>query len=157
MRILFLAISLVLAPSMAAETQQEPPANHADGPKATAPLTPQEEKLQGDWKAYDFHSHRLEYALTFEGRGFRARARPDEKDGDERYEGSIVVRSDVEPAQIDFVVLNESGEPGRISKGIFYFDGETVIIKAPESGLPRPRDFERSAGPIALLRLRRDE
>lgn len=95
--------------------------------------------------------------MTFEGRDFRARARPDEKDRDERYEGYIVIRTDVEPAQIDFVVLKESGEPGRISKGIFYFDGETVIIKAPESGLPRPRDFERGAGPIALLRLSREE
>ena len=151
MRILLLAILLVGPPCMAADTEPEPPA------RATGPLSPQEERFQGDWKAYGFESNRLEYAMTFEGRGFRARARPDEKDRDERYEGYIVIRTDAEPAQIDFVVLNESGEPGRISKGIFYFDGETVIIKAPESGLPRPRDFERSAGPIALLRLSRGE
>lgn len=150
MRILLLAILLVGAPLMADDTEPEPPE------RATGPLSSQEEKLQGDWKAYDFvETKRLEYAMTFEGREFRARARPEEEDRDERYKGYIVIRTDFEPAQIDFVVLNESGEPGRISKGIFRFDGETVIIKAPESGLPRPEDFENSEGPIALLRLSR--
>lgn len=149
MRILLATTLLVGAPFLAADTEPEPPA------RATGPLSTQEASFQGDWKAYDLESNRLEYTMTFEGREFRARARPDEKDSDERYEGYIVIRPDVEPAQIDFVVLTASGEAGRISKGIFYFDGETVIIKAPESGLPRPRDFERSAGPIALLRLSR--
>ena len=152
MRALLLTILLVGAPLMAADTAPEPPA------RATGPLSPQEETFQGDWKAYDlFKSDRLEYAMTFEGRDFRARARPDEKDRDEWYEGYIVIRPDEEPAQIDFVVFKESGEVGRISKGIFYFDEETLVIKAPESHLPRPRDFESSEGPIAHLRLSRDE
>ncbi len=158
MRTFLLAILLVGAPFMAADTEPEPSANNAAPPKATGPLSPQEETFQGAWKAYDFFkSNRLEYAMTFEGRDFRARARPDEKDRDERYEGYIVIRTDVEPAQIDFVVLKESGEPGRISKGIFYFDGETVTVKAPESGLPRPQDFESDDknAPIAFLRLSR--
>ena len=160
MRILLLAILLVGAPSMAADTEPEPSANNAVPPKATGPLSPQEETFQGDWKAYDFFkSNRLEYAMTFEGRDFHARARPDDKDRDEWYEGYIVIRTDEEPAQIDFVVLVYSGEPGlRISKGIFYFDGETVIVKAPEHGLPRPRDFKSDDknAPIAFLRLSRD-
>ena len=67
-----------------------------------------------------------------------------------------MIRPDEKPAQIDFVVLDQSGAPGRISKGIFHFDGETIVVKAPEHGLPRPRDFESSPGPIALLRLSRD-
>ena len=157
MRTLLVAILLVGVPITAADTEPEPSADNAAPPKATGPLAPEEERFQGDWNAYDYESNRLEYAMTFEGRDFRARARPDEKDRDERYEGYVVIRPDEEPAQIDFVVLKESGEPGRISKGIFYFDGKTVIIKAPESGLPRPRDFESSAGPIALLRLSREE
>ena len=160
MRTLLMTILLVGAPFMAADTEPEPPANNAVPPKATGPLSPQEETFQGDWKAYDlFKSNRLEYAMTFEGREFHVRARPDDKDRDEWYEGYIVIRTDEEPAQIDFVVLVYSGEPGlRISKGIFYFDGETVIVKAPEHGLPRPRDFKSDDKntPFALLRLSRD-
>ncbi len=159
MLILLLTILLVGAPLLALETEPEPPANNAVPPKATGPLSPQEERFQGDWKAYNlFKSNRLEYAMTFEGRDFHVRARPDDKDRDEWYEGYIVIRTDEEPAQIDFVVLVYSGEPGlRISKGIFYFDGETVIVKAPEHGLPRPRDFKRDdkSAPIAFLRLSR--
>ncbi len=157
MRILLLAILLVGAPFMAADTEPEPPANNAVPPKATGPLSPQEETFQGDWKAYDFEKNRLEYAMTFEGRDFHVRARPDDKDRDERYEGYIVIRTDEKPAQIDFVVL-DSGKPGRISKGIFYFDGETITVKAPEHGLPRPRDFknDNKGAPIAFLRLSRD-
>ncbi len=159
MRILLLTIFLVGAPFMAVETEPEPPSNAKTPKKATGPLSAQEEKFQGDWKAYGFKSNRLEYAMTFEGRGFRARARPDDKDRDEWYEGYIVIRTDFEPAQIDFVILVQSGERGlRISEGIFYFDGETVIVKAPEHGLPRPRDFKNDdkGAPIAFLRLSRD-
>lgn len=67
-----------------------------------------------------------------------------------------MIRTDTEPAQIDFVVLKDSGKPGRISKGVFYFDGETVVLKAPEHGFPRP-DFENDdeGKPIAYLRLSR--
>ncbi len=151
MRILLLAILLFGAPLMAADTEPEPP--------ATGPLSPQEKTFQGDWKAYDFvKSNRLEYAMTFEGRNFHVRARPDDKNRDEWYEGYIVLRTDVEPAQIDFLVLVQSGErASRISKGIFHFDGETVIMKAPEHGLPRPRDFKNDdkGAPIAFLRLSR--
>ncbi len=156
MRILLPAILLFCAPFPAAHAGSRPPADAAP-PKATGPLSSQEERFQGDWQAHGFDSKRLEYAMTFEGRSFRAQARPDEKDRDERYEGYIVIRTDVEPAQIDFVVLDASGKPGRISKGIFRFDGETIVLKAPEHGLPRPRDLESGdAGePIAFLRLSR--
>ncbi len=97
MRILLLTILLVGAPLLALETEPEPPANNAVPPKATGPLSPQEETFQGDWKAYDlFKSNRLEYAMTFEGRDFHVRARPDDKDRDEWYEGYIVLRTDVD-------------------------------------------------------------
>jgi len=66
----------------------------------------------------------------------------------------IVIRPDEQPAQIDFVVLPQ---PGRISKGIFRFDGGTLVVKAPESGLPRPGEFKEDSGPIAYLRLSRAE
>jgi len=160
MRAFLLAILLVGAPFMAADTEPEPPANKAAPPKATGPLSPQEETFQGDWKAHSVDKNRLEYAMTFEGRDFRARARPDDKDSDERYEGYVVIRPDEKPAQIDFVVLDSLGvRVSRISKGIFYFDGETIVVKAPEHGLPRPRDFKSDDknAPIAFLRLSRDE
>ena len=65
MRILLWTILLVGAPFMAADTEPEPPANNAARPKVTGPLSPQEERFQGDWKAYDFlKSNRLEYAMT---------------------------------------------------------------------------------------------
>ena len=69
-----------------------------------------------------------------------------------------MIRTDSEPARIDFVILVQSGEPGlRISEGIFSFDGDTVIVKAPEQGVPRPRSFKSDDenAPIALLRLSR--
>jgi hypothetical protein len=151
MRILLLAILLVGVPCMVADAKPEPPA------RATGPLSPQEEIFRGEWNAYDVESKRLEYAMAFDGREFRAQARPDEKDRDENYEGYVVIRPDVEPAQIDFVVLDESGKPGRISKEIFRIDDEVIVIKAPESGLPRPKTFEQTEGPLARLRLSREE
>jgi len=41
----------------------------------------------------------------------------------------------------------------------FHFDGETVVVKAPEHGVPRPTDFDSvdKNTPTALLRLSRDE
>lgn len=153
MRILPLAILLIAAPFAPAVAQEAVP------PKPTGPLSPHEQRLQGRWNAYDFvETTRIEYAMTFDGRDFRARARPQEAHRDERYRGYVVIRTDVEPAQIDFVVLDAAGEPGRISKGIFRFDRESVIVKAPESGLPRPSDLDSAdEGPIAFLRLSRAE
>ena len=145
MRILLLTILLVGAPFMAADTEPEPPADKPAPPKATGPLAPEEERFQGDWKAYSLEKNRLEYAMTFEGRDFRARARPDDKDSDERYEGYVVIRPDEKPAQIDFVVLDSLGvRVSRISKGIFYLDGETIIVVSPVPGNARPQDFKRN-------------
>ena len=149
MRILLLAILLVGAPFLAADTESEPPPS-----QPTGPLSSEEERFQGDWEAYSIEYDRVDYAMTFEGRNFQAVGYRDGKATDERYEGYIVIRSDEQPAQIDFVVLPQ---PGRISKGIFHFDEETIVVKAPESGLPRPRVFEKTDGPIARLRLSRAE
>lgn len=156
MRILVLTILLVGAPFMAVETEPEPPSDAGNPKKATGPLSAQEEKFQGDWKAYGFKSNRLEYAMTFEGRDFHARARPDDKDRDERYEGYIVIRTDEEPAQIDFVI--QSYEEVQTSAGIFYWDGETLVVRAPVPGGPRPQEFKNDGKgeTTALLRLSYD-
>ena len=65
MRLMLLTILLVGAPVLAADAEPEPPAS-----KATGPLAPEEERFQGDWKAYSLEKNRLEYAMTFEGRDF---------------------------------------------------------------------------------------
>ena len=45
-----------------------------------------------------------------------------------------------EPAQLDFVI--ESYEEVRTSAGIFYWDGETLVVRAPVPGEPRPQEFK---------------
>ncbi len=91
MRILMLTILLVGVPLMAAEAEP-------DKPKATGPLSAQESKIQGDWQAYDFKSSEKLYKMRFSGRDFRADVR------DERYEGYIAIRTDEEPAHLDFMI-----------------------------------------------------
>ncbi len=104
MRILLLTILLVGAPFMAVETEPEPPASDADNPKkTTGPLSPLEAKLQGTW--------RPGYTIVIDGRDFCADTQPGEW-----YEGYIVLRTDEEPAQLDFVI--ESYDDFRTSAGI---------------------------------------
>lgn len=148
MRALLLTMLLFAFVPTAADAEPEAPA------KATGALSPAEERLQGVWKAITIEYDREDYVIAFDGRDFRAVGRRDGEDTDERYEGYVVLRTDVEPAWIDFVILPQ---PGRISRGIFRFDGEAVLVKAPEGGMPRPRGFEEEAGPIANLRLVRPE
>ncbi len=144
MRILLLAILLVGAPFVAAETEPEPPESDADKPKtATGPLSPQEAKFQGTWKSG--------YTIIIEGRDFCADTQPGEW-----YEGYIVIRTDEEPAQIDFVIEEcACGFKGETSKGIFYSDGETIVVVAPPPGKARPQDFEKKDG-LVILQLKRD-
>ena len=145
MRILLLTILLVGAPFMAVETEPEPPASNAARPKPTGPLSPQEAKFQGTWKP--------SYTIVIEGRDFCADTQPGEW-----YEGYIVIRTDEEPAQIDFVIEEcACGFKGETSKGIFYSDGETIVVVAPPPGKARPQDFEvEEKDGLVMLRLKRD-
>jgi len=114
--------------------------------RASGPLSAQELKFQGTWKGG--------YTIVIEGREFCADTQPGEW-----YEGYIVIRTDEEPAQLDFVILVQSDQPnGNTSRGIFYWDGETVVVRAPTPGKPRPKDFTRDEEdePTVLLRLRHD-
>ncbi len=144
MRILLLTILLVGAPLMAVETEPEPPASNADNPKATGPLSPLEAKFQGTWKP--------NYTIIIEGRDFCADTQPGEW-----YEGYIVIRPDEEPAQIDFVMEECAGGcHGQTSKGIFYLDGETIVVSAPPPGAARPQDFKKTNDPRVVMRLEPD-
>ena len=155
MRILLLAILLVGAPLMAVETEPEdpaaspekPPASNADKPKATGPLSAQELKFQGDWQAYDVKTNKKSYKMKFEVRDFRADV------GDEWYEGYIAIRTDEEPAHLDFMIEDcRCGFKGRASTGIFYWDGETIVVSAPPPGDARPQEFKENSGDMLRLK-----
>ncbi len=146
MRILLLTVLLAGAPFIAAETEPEPPSDADKPKKATGPLSPQEAKFQGTWKP--------NYTIVIEGRDFCADTQPGEW-----YEGYIVIRTDEEPAQIDFVIEEcACGFKGETSKGIFYSDVETIVVVAPPPGKARPQDFEVEAKDgLVRLRLSHDE
>ncbi len=132
MRILLSAILLVGAPLMAAET---------------GPLSAQESKIQGDWQAYDFKSNQKMYRMKFNGRDFRADIR------DEWYEGYVAIRPDEEPAHFDFMIEDcDCGFKGRASTGIFYWDGETIVVSSPEPGDARPLEFKEDSGTMMRLK-----
>ena len=145
MRFLLFTILLVAAPFIAAETEPEPTAAGTDNPpKATGPLSPEEEKFQGTW--------RDGYTIVVEGREFCADTQPGEW-----YEGYIVIRPDEEPAQLDFVIVVQSGEPNfTTSKGIFRWDEESIVVSAPPPGDARPKTFETGDRPMTKMRLERD-
>ncbi len=55
-----------------------------------------------------------------------------------------MIRADEEPAQIDFVILVQSDQPnGNTSRGIFHWDGETLVVRASSPEEPRPQKFKR--------------
>ena len=134
-------VSLVLAALLAATTML-PAQETRPVETEPEPLSPLEAKFQGTWKP--------NYTIIIEGRDFCADTQPGEW-----YEGYIVIRPDEEPAQIDFVIEEDaSGPNGQTSKGIFYFDGETIVVLAPPPGKARPQDFEKSDDPRVLMRLK---
>lgn len=139
MRILLLTILLAGAPFMAVETEPEPPSDADNLIRTTGPLSPLEAKLQGTWKPG--------YTIVIDGRDFCADTQPGEW-----YEGYIVIRADEEPAQFDFVIEEcACGFKGQASTGIFYLDGETIVVVAPVPGKARPQDFE---GKDQLVKMR---
>ena len=148
MRVMLLTILLAGVPFMAAETEPGDPSN-ADRPKATGPLSAQESKLQGVWQAYNVKSNKKLYKMKFEGRDFRADR------GDEWYEGYIAIRTDTEPAHLDFMIEDcACGFKGRTSTGIFYWDGEMIVVSGPEPGDARPQEFKEAGG--SMFRLKRE-
>jgi len=140
-------VSLVVAALLAVTTTlpaPEPPSDADNLKKVTGPLSAVEAKLQGIWKPG--------YTLVFEGRDFCADTQPGEW-----YEGYIVIRTDEEPAQFDFVIEECPGcsFKGHTSTGIFYVDGETIVVLSPTPGEARPQDFE-SKDQLVKMRFKGD-
>jgi len=72
---------------------------------------------------------------------------------DEWYEGYIVLRPDEEPAHFDFVIEDcNCGFKGQTSEGIFYLDGETVVVLSASPDSTRPPNFEKSDEPRVSMR-----
>ncbi len=69
-----------------------------------------------------------------------------------------MIRTDEEPAQLDFVIEEcaDCRFKGQTSTGIFYFDGETIVVSAPPPGEARPKDFEKTNDPRVVMRLEPD-
>lgn len=147
MRMLLLTILLAGVPLTAAQAEPVEPPGNLDTPRAKGPLSAQESKFQGVWQAYDFKSNEKLYKMKFEGRDFRADTR------DQWYEGYIAIRTDTEPARLDFVIEKcECGFKGQTSTGIFYWDGKTIMVSAPAPGDDRPREFDKSSGSMFRLK-----
>jgi uncharacterized protein (TIGR03067 family) len=126
----------------------------AQAPAAAAPAN-----LEGTWTAStaqrdgkpaaDVVGHRL----TFTGNRFQITA----EDGKPLYLGTFQVNPSAEPASIDFE--HEDGAlNGKVWKGIYVLDGETLTICDNAAGLDqaRPTAFEAKAGSgYVLLTFRR--
>ena len=88
--------------------------------------------------------------MAFEGGRFRAESGPDDW-----YEGEIAVDPKAEPAWIDFKIEDcRCSFKGETSRGIYFWDGKSIVISAPRPGSSRPREFmENSGHMMRLLRL----
>ncbi len=77
---------------------------------------------------------------------------------DDWYQGYIVVRPDEEPPWIDFLIENcRCSFKGMASTGIYFWDGESVVISAPRPGKPRPQSFNPDSGNVMrLMRIPKD-
>ena len=88
--------------------------------------------------------------MVFEGNSFRAESGPDEW-----YEGEIAVDPKTEPAWIDFKIDDcRCPFEGETSRGIYFWDGKSILLSAPRPGSSRPREFMENSGQMMrLLRL----
>lgn len=121
-------------------------------PRATGELTAAEKLFQGSWQSYLYESGKRSWKMRFQGRGFHA-------DGgggpDEFYAGYVSIRPGTSPAQIDFTIEEcDCDYEGSTSRGIYYEDGESIVLAAPPPGTPRAASFEQED---QMLRLRRPE
>jgi uncharacterized protein (TIGR03067 family) len=117
---------------------------------AEVPLSEVERKLQGEWQARDFSSNSRLWKMSFDRRAFHAQGGTDDW-----YKGQIVLDPDAQPAQINFLIEDcRCPYKGQASTGIYYWDGEAIVIAAPQPGIKRPDRFvERSGQMIRLKRV----
>jgi len=117
------------------------------------PLSKSETSVQGDWQAYDFSSKYKTWAMSIDGRRFRAAG-----GDDDWYEGRISLSSDEDPAWIDFEIEDcRCSYKGMTSKAIYEWDGSSLVVSAPTPGKPRPAGFVENSGQMMRWLRKEDE
>ena len=119
----------------------------------TAPESTTGEALksfQGEWQAFDFQSKRLLYTMEFDETAFKAKT----VDGG-WYTGVIELWPDKKPARIDFNIIDcDCTSQGTSSHGIYYMEGDTIVIAAPVPDEKRPKKFIEESGQMMHLKRR---
>ena len=106
-----------------------------------------EPRIEGDWQAEDFSSHFKMWRIRFDDPGFHA-----EGGEDDWYKGRFTVRPEESPSQIDFAIEDcICSYKGMTSRGIYFWDGDSLVVSAPTPGKPRPSQFVKSSGQMIRL------
>ena len=105
-------------------------------------------RFQGTWEFVGYDSGEAQTYIRIEGRDFHANGVHG------RYLGEIAVRSDTDPKQIDFLILDcgpGCGRQGKTSEGIWDIEDDgTLVLAADETDLPRPESLEKSRGRLRV-------
>lgn len=103
-------------------------------------------RFDGAWQAWYTSSRSKSYEMEFSGDRFHA------VDGEQWYEGEVVIDAAAAPARIDFTIREcDCGFAGNTSEGIFRWDGDAIEIRAPQPGDPRPTEFDEQSGETMRL------
>lgn len=103
-------------------------------------------RFDGRWRATYTTSPDAGYDMEFSGDRFHAVS------GEQWYKGQLVVDTEADPARIDFVIEDcECGFADKTSEGIFRWDGESIEVRSPTPGDPRPTEFDVKSGETMRL------
>jgi uncharacterized protein (TIGR03067 family) len=128
----------------------------ATAPAAPSPVPSPESLFHGDWQLTSSESGNTTGTLQVDGREFRAVG------VNGTYEGTITVRTDTSPAQIDFTIRSCNCKyKGETSAGIFYEEAGGLVLASAVPGEPRPESFDdldpaevmvqRATRPVSVL------
>jgi uncharacterized protein (TIGR03067 family) len=115
---------------------------HGDDPPKPAGAS----SLDGSWQAWYTNAGAKAYEMEFANGKFHA------VQGEQWYKGEILLDEEAVPARIDFTIHEcECGFKGKTSTGIFRWDGDSIEIRAPQPGDPRPTEFDAESGETMRL------